>query len=67
MLLHANISHVALCEKGDKNDEGRASDAPSSCQSDNEPGPGGTWTRQRCCPCNYSTQMGKASGGGCQT
>jgi len=47
VLLHADVSHVALHEKGDKNDEGRANVAPSSCQNDDEPSPGGTWARQR--------------------
>jgi len=67
VLLHADISRVALCEKGDENNEGRANEAPSSCQSDDKPGPGGTWARQRCRLCAIVTQTGKVSSGGCQT
>jgi len=67
VLLHANVSRVVLREKGDENDEGRANGAPSSCQSDDDPGPGGTWARQRCCLRDYGVQTGKVSGGSCQT
>jgi len=67
VLLHTDVSRVALHEKGDKNDEGRANEAPSSCQSNDEPGPGGTWARQKCHLHNYGAQTGKVSGGGCQT
>jgi len=41
--------------------------APSSCQNDNKPGPGGTWARQRIHLCGYDVQTGKVNGGGCQT
>jgi len=67
MLLHADVSHVALREKGDENNEGRANEAPSSCQSNNEPGPGGTWACQRCRLRAIVVQMGKVSGSSCQT
>jgi len=67
VLLHTNVSCVALHEKGDENDEGRVSEASSSCQSNNKPGPGGTWACQRCRLCDYSTQTGKVSCSGCQT
>jgi len=67
VLLHANVSHVALCKKGDENNEGRASEAPSSCQSDDEPSPGRTWACQRCHLRAVVTQTGKVSGSGCQT
>ena len=64
MLLHANASRVALREKGNENNEGRANMAPSSCQNDDEPGPGGTWARQRIRLRSYNVQMGKVNGGG---
>ena len=67
MLLHADASRVALREKGNENDEGRANVAPSSCQNDNEPGPGGTWACQRIRLRGYDAQTGKVNGGGCQT
>ena len=67
MLLHADASCVALHEKGNKNDEGRANVAPSSCQNDDEPGPGGTWARQRIRLRGYNVQTGKVNGSSCQT
>jgi len=67
MLLHADTSRVALHEKGNKNNEGRANVAPSSCQNDDKPGPGGTWAHQRICLRGYDMQMGKVNGSGCQT
>jgi len=67
VLLHADASCVALREKGNKNDKGRANVAPSSCQNDDEPSPGGTWARQRIHLHGYDTQTGKVNGGGCQT
>jgi len=67
MLLHADASRVALCKKGNENNKGRANVAPSSCQNNDKPSPGGTWARQRIHLCSYDVQTGKVSGGGCQT
>ena len=53
MLLHADASRVALREKGNENDKGRANVAPSSCQ--------------RIHLCGYDAQTGKVNGSGCQT
>jgi len=47
MLLYADASRVALHEKANENDEGRANVAPSSCWNNDEPSPGGTWACQR--------------------
>ena len=39
MLLHGDTTHSTLHEKGNDNDKGRASELPSSCQSNDEPYP----------------------------
>jgi len=67
VLLHADASHVTLHDKGNENDKGRANMAPSSCQNNDEPGPGGTWACQEIHLLGYDVQTGKMNSDGCQT
>ena len=62
MLLHGDASRGALCEKGNDNDKGRVSELPSSCQSNDEPYPEGTWARQRNHARVLDAQMGSRNG-----
>ena len=71
MMLLGDTSRGALCKKGTDNDKGRASEPPSSCQSDDEPYPQGTWAHQKVlwhvCDVQAVTGTRKDDGCSCQT
>ena len=70
-MLLSDASHGTLCEKGTNNDEGRVSKPPSSCQSNDEPYPQGTWAHQKVLWHIWDMQSvmgtGKGDRHGCQT